>query len=74
MVPGVGIKGVRIISGSLKKTNIREQVENAEAWMELSLSGQGDRRKSSGQSGRQVQDGRSGHQWYMQRSVHQCKV
>ena len=31
MVPGVGIKGVRIISGSLKKTNIKEQVENAEA-------------------------------------------
>ena len=26
MVPGVGIKGVRIISGSLKKTNIKEQV------------------------------------------------
>ena len=31
MVPGLAIKGVRIINGSLKKTNIKERVGNAEA-------------------------------------------
>lgn len=31
MEPGVGIKGIRIISGSLKNTSIKEQVGNAEA-------------------------------------------